>query len=185
MIRVRRLESSDLLTRVVWFNSPEVYTQMVIDLPLSLAATEKWFATHATNDARRDFCFLAETEDGDPPTVAMGGLTEIDHRHSRAELYIVVDPARQGRGFGTPAVRWLCNFGFLHLDLAKIYLYTMATNDGARRLYERLGFVREGVLRQHTRHHGSLVDRHVHGLLRNDWEARPWRARAPLLLHEQ
>jgi RimJ/RimL family protein N-acetyltransferase len=185
MIRVRRLEATDLATRIEWLNSPAVYTQMVVDIPLSLAATQQWFAKNAMSDARRDFCFLGESDGADPPVMAMGGLTDINFRHGRAELYIVVDPARVGQGFGTPAVRWLCNFGFLQLDLAKIYLYTMAGNAGARRLYERLGFVSEGILRQHTRHHGILVDRHMHGLLRGDWDVQSWRAHAPLALHEQ
>lgn len=184
MIYVRRLEQGDLPTRVAWLNSPEVYTQMIVDLPLSMAGTQQWFASNVLNDARRDFTFLSTSQDEQGRIVAMGGLTDIDYRHGRAELYIVADPSRMGRGFGTSAVRWLCNFGFLQLNLERIYLYTMATNAGARRLYERLGFVEEGVLRRHARHLGRLVDRHVHGLLRDEWERQPWCAQDLQLSYE-
>lgn len=181
-IVTRRLESADLGLRVRWFNSPAVFGQMVIDYPLSEAATAQWFQKNAMNSARRDFSFV-DTDEKDGRLVAMGGLTDIDSVHGHAELYIVVDPASFGKGFGSAGVRWLCNYGFLQLNLSKIYLYTMAANLDARRLYERLGFVAEGVLRKHTRHLGRFVDRHVHGLLREEWEALPWRAEAPLPLH--
>ena len=181
MISVRRLEQGDLATRVAWLNSPAIYTQMVVDLPISLAATQQWFARTLLDDRRRDFAFLAPAGD----LVAMGGLTDIEPAHGRAELYILVDPERQGQGFGTPAVRWLCTFGFIQLNLSRIYLFTMAANEGARRFYERLGFVHEGVLRRHTRQNGVLVDRHVQGLLREEWEAASWRATPPLRLVEE
>lgn len=181
MLNVRRLEAADLPIRVRWFNSPEIFGQMVIDYPLSEAGTAQWFQKAALDVARRDFCFLAGAPRA-PRIVAMGGLTEIDARHGRAELYVVVDPEAFGKGYGTVAVRWLCNYGFLQHNLSRIYLYTMASNDGARRLYERLGFAAEGVLRQHTRQLGTLVDRHVHGMLRDEWQATPWRAEPPLPL---
>ena len=52
----------------------------------------------------------------------------------------------------------------------RIYLYTLAANEGARRLYKRCGFAHEGVLRKHAYHNGEFVDRHVQGLLRKEWE---------------
>jgi RimJ/RimL family protein N-acetyltransferase len=170
---VRRLEERDLDARVRWFNDPSVYGQMSLKVPLSLADTRRWFAQNALNDQRRDFVILAAGDpDGEP--VAMGGLTGIvaDARH--AELYSVVRPGCTGRGTGGFVVRWLCNYGFLQLGLQRIYLHTLSNNDRARRLYERIGFAPEGVLRRHVWHNGRIVDRHVHGLLREEWEAQPW-----------
>lgn len=167
---VRRLAEDDLPTRVAWFNTPSVYGQMAVDVPLSLAATRAWFARAAVAPGRYDMTFI----DADGAVVAMGGLTDLDRRHGRAELYVVADPAGTGRGVGTAAVRWLCDFGFGFHRLNRIYLYTMPHNEGARRLYERLGFVAEGVLRAHGLHQGSFVDRHVHGLLRDEWARLPW-----------
>lgn len=185
MISARRLESSDLPTRVDWFNTPSVYSQMSLDVPISLSATQQWHAKAATNDARRDFCFEMRAE-GDSTdravVVAMGGLTDIDRAAQHAELYIVVDPHRTGRGIGAPSIRWLCNYGFIGLGLARIYLHTMPHNDGARRLYSRLGFVHEGILRKHAMHQGRLVDRHVQSLLRSEWEVQEWAAEDGLAL---
>jgi RimJ/RimL family protein N-acetyltransferase len=204
MISIRRLEAEDLPLRVQWLNTPSVYAQMVVDLPLSLAGTQRWYAGVVSNDRRRDFSFLSSdieagglrgsnlmshAPDADPVSmpchtrvVAMGGLMDIDRTHGRAELYIVVDPLLTGHGFGSVAVQWLCDFGFLQLRLSRIYLYTMAHNQGARRLYERLGFVHEGVLRRHTCQNGVLIDRYVHGLLRDEWLGQPWHQSGPITL---
>jgi len=182
VIRARRLEADDLPARVQWFNSPAVYEQMAIDAPLSLSGTRQWYTSAVLSDRRRDFTFEDVSQVG--RLVAMGGLTDISRQHGHAELYIVVNPELHGRGFGSAAVRWLCNYGFIQLGLHRIYLHTMGFNDGARRLYERLGFVSEGMLRQHTMHHGHYVDRFVHGLLRTEWANQSWAASRPLRLEQ-
>jgi len=181
-LQIRRLEREDLPTRMAWFNTPSVYTQMTIDPPFSLADTEAWFARNALNERRRDFSVLLREGSGQAPLVAMMGLVDVDRRHRRAELYIVVQPERTGRGIGRRSVQWLCNFGFLQLNLVRISVHTLAANEGARRLYERLGFSPEGVLRKYVLHNGQFADRHLHGLLRSEWEGLGWRASAPLAL---
>ncbi len=174
VLKVRRLEQGDLATRVAWLNAPSVYSQMTVDVPLSLSDTQQWFARNALSDRRRDLAFIHEEGVGGEGLVAMGGLVDLDPRHRHAELYIVVRPGCTGRGIGSQAVRWLCAYGFIQLGLIRIYLYTLAHNTGARRLYERLGFVHEGVLRSHICHQGEFVDRHVQALLKTDWLRQPW-----------
>lgn len=173
--RARRLERSDLPVRVEWFNTPSVFGQMTVDVPLSLADTEQWFARNALSDRRRDMVFEAIDLGVADGLVAMGGLVDIDLNHHRAELYVVTNPARTRHGFGRLAVHWLCNFGFLRLNLARIYLYHLAGNVAARQLYESCGFTLEGTMRQHIRHNDAFLDRHVLGLLRSEWERLPWR----------
>jgi RimJ/RimL family protein N-acetyltransferase len=40
------------------------------------------------------------------------------------------------------------------------------------RMYENLGFVREGVLRQHRRKAGKFIDKLVYGILETEWLSR-------------
>jgi RimJ/RimL family protein N-acetyltransferase len=167
---IRRLDQADLKNRTQWFNNPVVYQQMPIDIPVSLGSTLDWYNGIVANHDRKDFCFEVMEDDKQPFTGAMGGLVAIDQRHSRAELYIVVNPNRLREGIGKVSVQWLCTYGFVFLGLRKIYLYTLATNDAAQSFYENLGFVCEGVLRQHHYHLGKFVDRYIYGLLYEDWE---------------
>lgn len=174
-IIVRRLEREDLETRVAWFNDPYVYGQMTIDIPVSLAGTEEWFSQNRLNRSRADFCFFTQNEEGAMSRIAMCGLVDIDLHHRRAELYVVVNPQMTGRGIGKTAVQWLCNYGFSELNLLKIYLFTVHQNQRAQHLYERTGFVLEGILRQHVCHRGRFTDRCVYGILRDEWSEQQWR----------
>lgn len=173
VIHVRKLEKRDLPTRVKWFNALPVYTQMPLEIPISLADTEEWFMRNRLNDHRRDFSFVIEQGEAEV-IVAMGGLVDINHYHRRAELYMVVNPELFGKGIGGQATRWLCNFGFVVLDLRRIYLFTLYGNERARRMYESIGFLQEGVLRQHHFHNGAYHDRCIYGLLKSDWQKQPW-----------
>jgi RimJ/RimL family protein N-acetyltransferase len=172
-VTARRLEFRDLPTRVEWFNESSVAQMMLMDYPASLADTELWFSSHRMSASRRDFVFDAPNI-SEHSIVAMGGLTDIDPRNRRAEVYIVVAPDRRRQGYGREAMIWLANYGFTVLDLSRIYLQTLGVNEPAQGMYERLGFLREGTLRQHVIHRGVPQDRALYALLKDEWRAQPW-----------
>jgi len=173
-ITVRGIEYDDLPTRVDWFNNPSVYRQMMLDVPITLSGTRQWFSKVVLDSSRNDFSFVANQPDLPSELVAMGGLVEVDHHHRRAELYIVVKPGLTGQGIGQGVLRWLCNFGFVNLNLIRIFLYTTSNNEAARRFYERSGFMVEGTLRLHVYRNGGFEDRFVQGLIKNEWVDLPW-----------
>ena len=180
-ITVRRLESADLGERVAWFNTPAIYTRMLVSAPLTETRTQRWFDERPVDGSRHDFSFLAGLcVDDNPSLCAMGGLTGVSELHKRGELYIVVNPKAANRGIGTACIKWLCDFGFLELQLRRIELQTFQSNLVACRIYQRLGFVEEGILREHVFHRGRFVDRHVQALLSKEWEQQTWHSEPPL-----
>lgn len=179
IILPRALETSDLALRTYCLNHPAISSQLPIDTPLALADSEQWFRTHRLDRSRRDFAFDLHSGGG-KETVAFAGLTAFESMHRRAELYIFAAPDAQGRGIGSAVLRWLVNFGFLHLNLLRIYLFTIDQNPRARVFYERHGFQPEGVMRQHTFYLGAQRDRYIHGILRSDWAQLSWSQRPPL-----
>mgnify|MGYP000922975640 CR=1 FL=1 len=175
---MRRLEESDLTERVRWFNSEPIYSNVPIDIPASLNDTRKWFSNNALNQSRRDFTAIL-SEGSDQNLISMAGLVAIEYRHRCAEFYMFMNPNFIGRGLGTLVLRWVCNYGFTELALNKISLFTVESNVGARKFYERNGFVPEGCLRKHHLHRGQFVDRYIHGLLSADWKKQSWSLEAP------
>ncbi|WP_307846950.1 GNAT family protein [Micromonospora sp. D93] len=75
------------------------------------------------------------------------------------------------RGLGTEAVRLIVGHGFERLGLHRISLEVFAFNPRARRAYEKVGFVVEGVLRQVLRDGDDWVDAVVMSILAPEWAA--------------
>lgn len=55
------------------------------------------------------------------------------------------DPAVVGQGYGTEATRAVVEYGFDTVRLHRISLGVYAFNALARRVYEKCGFVHEGI----------------------------------------
>lgn len=161
---IRKLLEDDLCTRVEWMNNPLVYQSMHYPVPVLMESTLKWFENNKHKENRADLVF---EEDG--MIVAMGGLTNIDEKISKAELYIFVCPNLQKAGVGTKATKMLCQYGFDVLCLNKIYLVTNEDNLPARKVYEKCGFKLEGILRaEYKTERGVLKDRLYYGIFKEE-----------------
>lgn len=165
-MRIRRLSEKDLQTRVEWMNDARVYRNMHFTPPILLDKTIDWYQKNLYNDKRQDVVF--EAEDGS--LLAMGGLTGIDYSVRKAEFYIFVNPNMLGKGIGTEATWLLCKYGFDVLQLHKIYLFTNASNIGASKTYQKVGFKLEGVLRDEMVNADNYEDRLYYGLLSSDFK---------------
>lgn len=82
------------------------------------------------------------------------------------------DPDYRGRGYGSDAMRLLVDYGFRELNLYRITLSTYSYNTRALHVYEKIGFVREGLLRGILQRDGKRYDEVMMGLLRSEWEQR-------------
>jgi len=97
-------------------------------------------------------------------------LHSIDHVHRSAELQIRLgEVAERDHGYGTEATQLLLDFAFKDLNLNRVYLHVFATNAAAIRTYEKVGFMREGLLRQAAYIDSCYVDVVIMGVLREDY----------------
>jgi len=104
------------------------------------------------------------------------GLLEFDgvewaHRTTFVSIGIGAAEHR-GRGYGHDAMRVGLRFAFHELNLHRVCLTVFSYNTVAIALYERLGFRREGVYREHVERDGRRYDMILYGLLRPEWEER-------------
>ncbi len=71
----------------------------------------------------------------------------IDREAQEAELGYVVAPHARGRGVATWSLAALTEWAFRDLGLVRLQLYISSENEGSKRVAEKCGYVREGVLR--------------------------------------
>ncbi|WP_371298065.1 GNAT family N-acetyltransferase [Paraeggerthella sp.] len=77
-----------------------------------------------------------------------------------------------GRGYVTEAAREMIRFGFDELGLLLVSCTCYPFNDRSRRVIEKCGFSREGVLHAaEPSHDGTLQDLLLYCLAREDWRA--------------
>lgn len=161
---VKNFSAKDIHTRVFWINDSNINTSMYFDLPVTIEQTQKWYESNKTKTNRQDFTFFA----GDK-TIAMGGLVSINTEVNHAELYIMVNPKLHGQGWGKKATKWILFYAFEHLNLNKVYLFTDGANVSGYRLYESIGMVYEGTMRQHKLKNQELKDRRIYSILNEEW----------------
>jgi RimJ/RimL family protein N-acetyltransferase len=119
----------------------------------------------------RDDLVLALCERDGGRLLGVVGLHAVDRENRHAQLGIFVgEPADWNRGFGTEATRLVVEHAFTGLGLNRVWLHVFPDNAPAVRVYEKLGFRREGLLRQHQRRGGAWLDVLVMAMLRSEWQ---------------
>lgn len=96
-------------------------------------------------------------------------LSRIDRANRRAELGFALGRAHWGRGYMADALPAVITFAFERLGLHRLHADTDPRNAASIRVLERLGFRREGALREHYFVGDEPQDAIVYGLLRSEW----------------
>ena len=111
----------------------------------------------------RGRCFTIEA-DGRP--IGMINYNRVDTTSRSTDIDIIVgEPGYRDRGYGTDALRTFLSFLFDTVGLHRVWLGTYDNNARARRVYEKLGFVQEGVMRQADWVDGRWVDSVIYGII--------------------
>lgn len=90
----------------------------------------------------------------------------------QAEIGWCLDPAAEGNGFATEAVRELVRLSFEELGLRRLVALCFAANEPSWRLMERIGMRREAYTVKDSLHRsGEWMDGMSYGLLSEEWQA--------------
>lgn len=103
--------------------------------------------------------------------IGMCNLFDFHWQCRRCEIGYALARAAWGQGFMHEALVALIGYGFEALDLNRIEADIDPRNAGSARSLERLGFVREGLLRQRWIVEGEVSDSALYGLLRGEWRS--------------
>lgn len=167
-ISIRRFDECDIKNKVKWINDPRNNTFLHYDLPLEYEKTLNWWR----NVRERTDRFDAVIEvDGIP--CGLIGLLGIDCINQKAEYYISMgEVSFKGKGIATRASKMLLEYAFGELGLNRVYLFTEVDNILAQRLFEKVGFIREGKMNSDLFFKGKFVDRYVYGINKADYFSR-------------
>lgn len=146
---IKTINRADYLTPVR-IEEVRRYCEAVMASPKDI-----FFAIHLASDDR----FVG--------TLRVGGL---NWRAGTADIGILVgDRTVWGRGVATDAIRIVGNYLFNSLGLRKLTAGLMAVNPSMLKVFARLGFREEGVLRQQDRYEGGYCDHIYLGCFKDEF----------------
>jgi RimJ/RimL family protein N-acetyltransferase len=167
-VYLRALDRADAPPILPWVNDPAVIHHLLIHRPMNLTEEEAFI--EAMNRSGADVVFGICQREPDR-LIGVTGLHRMDHKNRHAMFGIFIgEKVARGCGFGTDATALVLRYAFDTANLNRVWLHVFEDNPGAIHVYGKLGFVREGVLRQDAFRRGRYGNTVVMGLLRSDWK---------------
>lgn len=168
-IMLRPVEISDI-DRLLKINDEEVRQYLLSVFPLNKLKEEEWVKNLYTN--QRDIVFAIVPMEMDQ-LIGTTGLHGIDWVNRCAEFGIAItDKNYWNLGLGTEATKLTLKYAFEYLNLHRVQLRVYEYNQRAIHVYEKCGFVREGILRKARYLKGAYHDIVVMGILAEEYFSR-------------
>lgn len=168
--------------RLRWMSEADIDTLYTI---FSNVEVMRYWATPPIPDRNAAALILKEVHDGfhnrtelkwgiaqlaDDAIIGTVTLYNLSFDNRRAEMGYALGRAHWGNGYMQEALQALLGFAFGELDLHRLEADVDPRNAASIRSLERLGFQREGYLRERWQVNGEIQDALFYGLLRPDWK---------------
>lgn len=148
MIKLRKLEPSDLPFLYQWENDASSWSDASVHNPLSRQDLREYIAS-TTGDiyADRQLRLIIEA---DGATAGCIDLFDFDIRNRKAALGMYIAPELRGKGIAMDALRQLEAYAFEQLDLRMLYAVIATTNAPCSALFTRAGYTPSSELEAWT-----------------------------------
>ena len=170
-LQLRWLEEHDAADLFAIFSDPQVMRYWS-----STAWTEENAGIDFIESVQRSFVAGSLYQWGvarrnDDAIIGTCTLAGVDAQNRRAEIGFVLRRDHWGKGYMFEATSTLLRFAFEQLALHRVEADVDPRNEAAIRLLERLGFQREGYLRERWLVGEEINDTVFYGLLQREWQA--------------
>jgi RimJ/RimL family protein N-acetyltransferase len=174
-IELQPFERSDFARLISWVTSEEevlVWGGMIFHYPLDEFQLEKYLQAAETDQPARKIFKAVETRTNE--AVGHIELDQIDRRNRSARIsrVLVGEPSLRRKGIGSQMVRKVLQIGFDELGLHRLMLTVLEVNVTAISCYEKIGFVREGLLRDVLKVGDGYWSACVMSVLESEWRAQ-------------
>lgn len=179
---IRRFTTADAEAFARYRSVPDVARYQSWEAPYSLDRARSfvgWMESHYP-DERGEWYQLAIATRDDPGTLI--GDCAFQARAAEpliADIGYSLDPAVQGKGYGTEAITELVRYLFEDRTKHKICADCDVRNEPSWKLLERVGFRREGEMHEAFWDGDGWASEYLYGMLASDWHARATLGRTP------
>jgi RimJ/RimL family protein N-acetyltransferase len=168
-VRLRPVRQDDLGRFQGWLNDPDVYRWLLdIETPLTMAQERQWWRQMRLNP--NEIVWAIETREGQ----LLGDIAlRLNLRHRWGDLGLFIgEKGLWDQGYGTDAVCTLLRHALGRMGLHRVSLTVDEENVRAIRCYEKCGFIREGLMRQHRLVDGEPRNTVIMAVLKGEFPPR-------------
>jgi RimJ/RimL family protein N-acetyltransferase len=169
---LRRFRASDAPVLAAYRSDPEVARYQSWDAPFPLDRAEAAVRGFAAASPSEPGWFQYAIELTAEAALIGDVAVRLHDNRLQGEIGFTLATAYQKRGYATEAVSAVLDRLFRVQGLHRVMGECDARNTRSAALMERLGFTREGLLRQQTFLKGEWTDDLLYGLLAPEWLAR-------------
>lgn len=169
LIRLCAPRPEDSIAFSRWTHDPDYIRQVDTDYarPFTIQQMEEQMKPSGGNTVYFHLRTLA-----DDTFIGFVVLHSIEWNNQSALMAIGIgEAAYRGKGYGGDALRLILNYAFQELNLYRVGLDVIASNERAVHAYEKAGFRHEGACRGAVCRDGKRIDRMIMGILRDEWKA--------------
>lgn len=163
-VNLRTIEEEDLEFIRDEFNNPAVWKNLSVSRPQNLEQEREFFEQVISGDEGVHLAISKGEE--------MKGIISLEPHENDgevAEIGIWIAEDFQGKGFGTEASELITDHAFNHLNYHKVAARAYEGNRGSNRIWEKLGFEKEGEFREQVYIEGSYCNVNYYGILEEEW----------------
>ena len=166
---LRLIEESDLPGLLEIIGDDEVTRFLGFSSWKTMVDAEAWFrriSAMQTTGSAREFVIVAKQTGN---ILGRCGLFEFEEVDAHAGLGYILGRPHWKQGYMREALTALIDCAFHEMSLRRLEARVEAHNTASTGLLQRLGFTKEGVLRERWMNKAGPMDAEIYGLLRNEW----------------
>lgn len=170
LVILRAIEDTDAEKLMEMINDPEIENSVVgYSFPVSLTNQRKWIS-ELKNDKTIRYAI-------DYKTTGFAGiisLSNLDFKNRSGNINIKLLKSARGQGIAEHSVKLLISYCFDELNLNCLYAGVLEKNEASKRLWLKLGFKIDGILRQRVYKNGEYHNLIEYSILKDEYDERNW-----------
>lgn len=164
MYKLRELTEKDIETINVWRNDKSLIDYLGTTFRyIAKCVDNEWYQNYLKNRVNTVRCAIVDKKDD---ILGLVSLTDIDQINQNAILHIMLgNESYCCKGIGTYAITEMLNHAFNNMNLHRVELYVLENNSRAIHVYEKIGFIQEGIKKDCIFKNGKFVSMRIYAML--------------------
>lgn len=168
-LQLRPLSDADLAGLFSFRSNPETMRYWSSPPTTNISEVEKTITEAQKSFETGEYLALSILRKSDDRFVGFCTLFDFHRSNQRAEVGYGLDRPFWGQGYMNEALIRLVQYAFDELSLNRLEADIDPRNIASAKTLKRLGFVKEGHLRERWIVAGEVSDSDIYGLIRKDW----------------